>query len=125
MGRQYVRQSFSNASCAAGDSPCASSTTLQCVVVNATPPSCLLAIVAVVEVTSSGAGVTIRSKEKITLKASLKDYAHSAFRVFRNAERQQGMTAWATSKAFGAGKPSLLDSGFDTQRISMLIHDAK
>src|SRR6266853_4455340 len=34
MGRQYVRQSFSSASCAAGDSPCASSTTLQCVVAN-------------------------------------------------------------------------------------------
>src|SRR6266436_541039 len=34
MGRQYMRQSFSSASCAAGDSPCASSTTLQCVVAN-------------------------------------------------------------------------------------------
>jgi hypothetical protein len=67
----------------------------------------------------------MRSKEKITLKASLKDYAHSAFRVFRNAERQQGTTAWAAPKAFGAGKLSLLDSGFDTQRIGMLRHDAK
>src|SRR5437773_5326781 len=38
MGRQYVRQSFSSASCAAGDSPCASRTTLQCVVANATAP---------------------------------------------------------------------------------------
>src|SRR5436189_5309841 len=38
MGRQYVRQSFSSASCAAGDSPCASSTTLQCVVANTAAP---------------------------------------------------------------------------------------
>src|SRR5947208_9743274 len=34
MGRQYVRHSFSSAPCAAGDSPCASSTIVQCVVAN-------------------------------------------------------------------------------------------
>src|SRR5205814_4826032 len=33
-----MRQSFSSASCAAGDSPCASSTTLQCVVANTPAP---------------------------------------------------------------------------------------
>src|SRR5947199_1802549 len=33
-----MRQSFSSASCAAGDSPCASSTTLQCVVANTAAP---------------------------------------------------------------------------------------
>jgi len=70
MGRQYVRQSFSSASCAAGDSPCASSTTLQCVVVKTAPPCGPLTPVAVVEVTSSGAGLTCtiqvknRSKSK-------------------------------------------------------------
>ena len=62
MGRQYMRQSFSSASCAAGDSPCASSTTLQCVVVNAKPPFCSLAPLVVVGVTSSEAGLTARSK---------------------------------------------------------------
>jgi hypothetical protein len=63
IGRQYVRQSFSSASCAAGDSPCASITTLQCVVVNAAPPCCLAVgePIAVNEVTPSSAG-TLRSK---------------------------------------------------------------
>src|SRR5436190_23111629 len=37
-GRQYVRQSFSSASCAAGDALCASSTTLQCVVAKMAAP---------------------------------------------------------------------------------------
>src|SRR5205823_6867112 len=45
MGRQYVRQRFSSASCAAGDSPFASSTTLQWVVVNATASFCELGII--------------------------------------------------------------------------------
>jgi hypothetical protein len=60
-GRQYVRQSFSSASCAAADSPCASRTMLQCVVTNAAPPCCSLAPVAVVEVTSLGAPLTVQS----------------------------------------------------------------
>src|SRR5437868_5630284 len=71
MGRQYVRQSFSSASSAAGDSPCASNTTLQCVVVNATPPCCPLASVAAVEVTSWGAALTGRWNQEIAPKASL------------------------------------------------------
>src|SRR6266480_981173 len=70
MGPQYVRQSFSSASCAAGDSPCASSTTLQCVVVKAMPPFCPLARVVVAEVTSWGAPLTVRSNKKIGSKAS-------------------------------------------------------
>jgi len=79
MGRQYVRQSFSSASCAAGDSPWASSTTLQCVVANATPPCCPLASVAAVEVTSWGPALTARSKEKIAPKASLLAVTAAAF----------------------------------------------
>src|SRR5262245_37365824 len=71
IGRQYVRQSFSSASCAAGDSPCASSTTLQCVVVNAAPPeSARLASLAVVDVTSWGAALTVRGNQKIALNTS-------------------------------------------------------
>src|SRR6266566_3039159 len=70
MGRQYVRQRFSNASWAAGDSPCASSTTLQCVVVNiAAPPDA--EPVALSEVTSSAAALTLESQSKGVLKASL------------------------------------------------------
>src|SRR6476660_9884446 len=69
IGRQYVRQSFPSASCAAGDSSCAANTTLQCVVVNATgqpgPPGAPPR--AVREVTSSSAG-TPPSMEK-SLKA--------------------------------------------------------
>src|SRR5207249_12192804 len=65
MGHQYARQRFSSASCAAGDSPCASSTTLQCVVVNiAAPPDA--EAVALSEVTSSAAAltplITVRSR---------------------------------------------------------------
>src|SRR5213083_690221 len=72
IGRQYMRQSFSSASCAAGDSPCASSTTLQCVVVNAAPLCCSVAAepIGVSEVASSSAG-TLRSKEKVATKSSL------------------------------------------------------
>src|SRR5205814_10627649 len=62
MGRQYVRQSFSSASCAAGDSSCAVNTTLQCVVVNATGQSGPPRVVR--EVTSSSAG-TPPSMEKV------------------------------------------------------------
>src|SRR6476660_106470 len=118
MGRQYVRQSFSSASCAAGDSPCASNTTLQCVVVNAKPPSCPLAPLVVVEVTSSGAGLTVRSKSKITLKASLQDYAHSAFGVFRNAQptiRNNGCRLRQGYGEPGGNRHSLKDSSFDTR----------
>src|SRR2546423_4472930 len=71
IGRQYVRQSFSSASCAAGDSPCASSTTLQWVVVNATPWCCPLASLAGVDVTSWGAALTVRWNQEIAPKASL------------------------------------------------------
>src|SRR5215831_9258159 len=69
MGRQYVRQSFSSASCAAGDSPCASSTTLQCVVVNATAPRSVFPPSPVNEDTSLPAD-TLRSKEKAGRKSS-------------------------------------------------------
>src|SRR5436190_24079922 len=71
LGRQYVRQSFSSASGAAGDSPCASSTTLQWVVVNATPWCCLLASLTGVDVTSWGAALTVRWNQEIAPKASL------------------------------------------------------
>ena len=65
-----MRQRFSNASWAAGDSPCASSTTLQCVVVNiAAPPDA--EPVALGEVTSSAAALTLESQSKGVLKASL------------------------------------------------------
>src|SRR5215469_8791054 len=77
MGRQYVRQSFSSASCAAGDSLCASSTTLQCVVVNAAARDCSLARLAVVEVTSSGAALTIRWNQKTAAKQAYE--SHSGF----------------------------------------------
>src|SRR4029077_4385976 len=72
MGRQYVRQSFSSASSAAGDSPCASSTTVQCVVQKAVAPYCPAAAesIPVSEVTLSSAG-TLRSKQKVVRKASL------------------------------------------------------
>src|SRR4029453_6810164 len=56
IGRQYVRQSFASASCAAADSPCASNTTLQCVVVNAAEPFCALPPTPVSEVTSPQGG---------------------------------------------------------------------
>src|SRR5205814_2391586 len=72
MGRQYVRQSFASASCAAGDSSCAVNTTLQCVVVNATgqpvPPG--VPPLAVREITSLSAG-TPPSMEKVAQGQSL------------------------------------------------------
>src|SRR6266536_892927 len=49
-----MRQSFSSASCAATDSPCAVNTTLQCVVANATDPFCPFPPTPVNDVTSSG-----------------------------------------------------------------------
>src|SRR5204863_5322784 len=70
MGRQYVRQSFSSASCAAGDSPCASSTTLQCVVAN-TPVPWTLSPVALTPVNGCSVGDTLRCNQKIEQKASL------------------------------------------------------
>src|SRR5215471_20329522 len=79
IGRQYVRQSFSSASCAAGDSPCASNTTLQWVVVNVLPTYCPLIPVAVVEVTSSGAVLKLRSDQKVALKASMVAVMAAAF----------------------------------------------
>src|SRR6266542_180676 len=63
MGRQYVRQSFSSASSAAGDSPCASSTTLQCVVANGTAPFCTFPPIAVNDVASSSAAHSDTSKK--------------------------------------------------------------
>jgi hypothetical protein len=60
-----VRQSLSSACCAAGDSPCASKTTLQWVVVKAIAPTDA-GPVALSEVTSSGAAltpvITVRSR---------------------------------------------------------------
>src|ERR1043166_8263117 len=70
MGRQYVRQSFSSASCAAGDSPCASSTTLQCVVAN-TPVPWTLSPVALTPVNGCSAGDTLQCNQKIVQEASL------------------------------------------------------
>src|SRR4029077_13643601 len=70
IGRQYVRQSFSSASCAAADSPCASNTTLQCVVVNAAEPFCALPPTPVSEVTSPQADtlpIQVKSCPKIKL----------------------------------------------------------
>jgi len=61
MGRQYVRQSLSSASCAAGESPCACNTIVQWVVANATAPFCALELIALDEVASSLAG-TLQSK---------------------------------------------------------------
>src|SRR6266496_1672543 len=65
MGRQYVRQSFSSAFCAARDSPCAVRTTLQWVVANATAPFCPAAARTIVlsEAPLSLAS-TLRSKQK-------------------------------------------------------------
>jgi hypothetical protein len=56
----YLRQSFSSAASAAGDSPWASSTTLQCVVAKATAPPSALPPIGPSEVTSSSAS-TLRS----------------------------------------------------------------
>src|SRR6266480_6009365 len=63
MGRQYVRQSFSSASCAAGDSPCASSTTLQCVVANSAGPW-TVSPVALSDVNECSAGGILPSKQR-------------------------------------------------------------
>src|SRR5437868_8137659 len=63
MGRQYMPQSFSSAACAAGDSPCASRTTLHCVVVKAIPPRDSGPI-AVSEITSSAAALTPANHSK-------------------------------------------------------------
>ena len=73
-----MRQSFSSASSAAGDSRCASSTTLQCVVVNAAPPYCPLAPIPVGEVISSGesAHIAIQVKTRSRSKPVSKSASH-------------------------------------------------
>ena len=60
-----MRQSFSSASCAAGDSPCACKTTLQCVAGNANAPFCPAVIgpIVVDEVASTSDG-TLQSNQK-------------------------------------------------------------
>jgi hypothetical protein len=98
---------------------------LQCVVVNTAPPeSALLASFAVVDVISWGAALTVRWNQKIALNTSLLHYEFPEW-MLRNA-LQQGTTAWAAADVtLMAGKPSLLDSGFDTQQSNMLRHAAK
>src|SRR5437764_5821930 len=70
MGRQYVRQSFSSASRAAVDLPCAVSTTLQWVVVNATAPSSVSLPIVLSEAPLSS-GFTLRSSKKPRRKSQL------------------------------------------------------
>jgi hypothetical protein len=75
----------------------------------------------VVEVTSWGTPLTVRSNKKIALKASVQDYP---FCVTPNP--QQGTTAWAgVDLTLTAEKASLLDSGFDRLHIGMLRRVAK
>src|SRR4029077_3505193 len=70
MGRQYVRQSFSRAFWAAGDSPCASSTTLQCVVAKI-PGERTVSSVALADVNQCSAGGILQWKQTTARKASL------------------------------------------------------
>src|SRR6059036_2597160 len=82
---QRSAKAYRPLTCAAGDSPCASSTTLQCVVVKATPRWCpgVAGSTADSEVTSSFVELTIPQKEKLASTSSL----HSRLAAFSLSSR--------------------------------------
>src|SRR5215470_19706240 len=115
MGRQYVRHSFSSASCAAGDSPCASSTMLQCVVVNAAPPeSALLSSLAVVDVTLWGVALTARWNQKLALNTRPRMgfwFRQTADRHVKTCRQMKNLWLALTLASFIGGGPILFGNG--------------
>src|SRR6266436_10026956 len=103
-----MQQSFSSASCAAGDSPCAVRTTLQCVVANATAGFCPVDGGPIPlnsrKLSESSAG-TLSSKKKVAPKSSLENRAdHSPF---SSVHKERGLAVVDLNVT--AEKPSLLD----------------